>query len=108
MVYSVKLFIDSIVENMVRILLTSTDGIRKSINTDIVKLNKILDEEEIVVGRSYLVKIKEKVDYEALTSGTIKEHFKEARAKEKILVEDTTTQDLAEIRNLQKRLRLRR
>lgn len=108
LVCSVKLFVDSIVEDMVRILLTSKDGDRKSINTDIENLNKILDEEQIVVGRSYLIKFEEKVDFEALKSGKIKEHFKGARAEGKIVVEDTTNQDLAEIRRLQKRLRLRR
>lgn len=108
MICSVKLFVDSIVEDMVRILLTSKDGYRKRVTTDIENLNKILDEEEIVVGRSYLIKFEEKVDFELLKSGKIKEHFKGARAKGKIVVEDATIQDLAEIRRLQTRLRLRR
>lgn len=108
MVWAVKLFVDSIVEDTVRILLTYNGEDRKSVNTDIKNLKKILDEEQIVVGRSYLIQFKEKADFEALKSGKIKEHFKEAHEKGKITVKDTTNQELAKIKSLQKRLRLRR
>ena len=100
----VKLYIDSIVEDLIRILLTTEDGMEKSIDIDVESLKKILKKEEIAVGRSYLITFKSEIAFDALTSEKIGEQFK----RKGIKVKDTTRQDLAAIRKLQKKLGLKR
>lgn len=102
---AVKLFIDSIVEDLVRVLITKEDGVRESFDTNLQSLNKILKEEYIKGGRSYLISFEDSDDYEVLISLRLDKYFE---PKGKIEVKDTTQQDLAAIRRLQKKLGLKR
>lgn len=100
----IKLFIDSIVEDLIRIILTTEDGKRKSLDVNVESLKTLLMEDEIVAGRSYSISFESDDDYNAVTLGRITAEFK---PKGKIHIKDTTKQDLAAIRRLQKKLGLK-
>lgn len=101
----IKLFIDSIVEDLIRIILTTEDGKRKSFDVNVESLKTFLREDEIAAGRSYSISFESDDDYDAVVSGRITAEFK---PRGRIRVKDTTKQDLAAIRRLQKKLGLKR
>lgn len=99
----VKLVIDSVFEDLIRVITTTTKG-KKTINTDIRALETILEKDKIIEGHSYLITFEDSDDYDRLLSGKIDENFE---PKGKIKVKDTTKEDLKVVRELQKRLGLK-
>jgi hypothetical protein len=97
----VKLVIDSIVEDRIRILIT-TDDVKNTLDVDVRNLKKILKRKKLIEGRSYVITFEDSSDYNALTE-RIDEEFK---PKGNIKVKDTTKSDEATIRQLQKKLGL--
>lgn len=99
----IKLIVDSVFEDLVRITMTA-NGERRTIDIDIEALGTILEKETIVDGRSYLITFEDSDDSNNLISGMIGRRF---RPKGKVSFKDTTKKDLAKIRKLQRKLGLR-
>jgi len=100
----VKLVVDSIVEDRIRIVTTTEDNKKKLIDVNIQGLKRILKRKRIAEGRSYLITFEDSDDYDALESERIDKQFK---PKGNIDVEDTTRSDGATIRKLQRKLGLK-
>jgi len=100
-----KLVIDSVVEDRVRILTTTRGGKKREMDVDFRALSRILGRKERVVeGGSYSVIFQNNADYKMVMSGKVDKRFK---PKGNIRVKDTTEEDKAAIERLQKRLGLR-
>ena len=99
----VKVVIDSIVEDRIRLILTAEDDEKKIVDIDTPYLKKILKRRKILEGRSYFLTFKEDSDYFALTE---RPELK-FKPKGKVDVKDTTQSDKEDIRRLQKKLGLK-
>ena len=101
----IRLVIDSVIEDRIRILTTTEDDKKKTIDIDIQALLKILgSRKRIIEGKSYLITFENNDDYNILVSETKDKKFK---LKGKIRIKDTTRQDKATILKLQKKLGMR-
>jgi len=96
----VKVVIDSIVEDRIRLILTPKDDEKKIIDIDTPDLKKILKRRKIIEGRSYFLTFQENSDYSLLTE---RPELK-FRPKGKVDVKDTTQSDKEAIRRLQRKL----
>ncbi|MCP8322689.1 MAG: hypothetical protein L6N96_00725 [Candidatus Methylarchaceae archaeon HK02M2] len=101
----IRLVIDSVIEDRIRILTTTEDDKKKTIDIGIQVLLKILGpRKRIIEGRSYLITFENSDDYNILVSETKDKKFK---LQGKIRIKDTTRQDKAAIIKLQKKLGMR-
>lgn len=97
----VKLVIDSVVEDLTRIRLSSENN-RTTLNVTVEALNAILGNEAVDEGKSYVIALENMEDFKDLWSGTFDKDFKFQGKSE---VKDTTKEDLARIRRRLRRLR---
>jgi len=100
----IRLIIDSVFEDLVRIIAFTTIRDRKTIDTNVQALATILDRDKIVEGGSYRVIFEDIDDLNSLLSGAIDETFE---PKGNIEVLDRTAQDLSRVRRVQRKLGLR-
>lgn len=100
----IRLIIDSVFEDLVRIIAFTTIRDRKIIDTNVQSLATILDRDKIVEGGSYRVVFEDIDDLNSLLSGVIDETFV---PKGRIELLDRTAQDLSRVRRVQRKLGLR-
>jgi len=102
----VKLVIDSIIENRIRILITPEYKKKKSIEISINALKKILkNKNRINEGNSFQVTFQKEDDLDVLVS---KDYVNEFKPRGQIKIKTTTRADEATIKELQKKLGLKR
>ena len=99
----VKVIIDSIVEDRIRLILTPEDNGKKIIDINKQDLKKILKRRKIIEGKSFFLTFKENNDYSAL----IEQQDMTFKPEGKVRVKDTTKSDIAAIRKLQRKLGLK-
>jgi len=97
----VKLVIDSVVEDLTRIRLSSEDN-RTTLNVKVEALRAILGNRIIDEGKSYVITLENIEDFKDLWSGTFDKDF-EFQGKKR--VKDTTKEDLLRIRRRLRKLR---
>lgn len=102
----IKLVIDSVIEDRIRILITSKNEEKKAIEADFQVLKNILKKKDrIAEGSSFQITFQKTDDYDALVS---KEPIKEFKPKGEIKVKTTTRTEAATIKELQEKLGLKR
>lgn len=104
MAKEVKLIVDSVFEDLARVITLTSIRDKKSFDMNVNDLANFLKEKKIEEGRSYRVNFHNTEDLTNLQSGNIDENYK---PKGKIEIRDTTQSDLKKVRHLQERLGLR-
>jgi hypothetical protein len=97
----IKLVIDSVIEDLVRVRLSSEHN-RTTLNVKVEALKAILRTESIKEGRSYVLTLTNIEDFKNLWSGTFDSSYKFQGDND---IKDTTKEDLAEIRRRLRKLR---
>ena len=97
----IRLVIDSIVDNLARINLSSENN-QTTLNIDIDSLTAILGMNSLEEGKTFLITLDNLEDYKDIWSGTFDSDYQFHGNKE---IEDTTKQDLKKIRKRLRRLR---
>ena len=107
----IKLIIDSIIEDRIRITLIDEDNNERTIDIDDRALSKFLKNgKRIIEGRSYMIAFENDNDYEELITESGQALVASAKIefepKGKIDVKDTTDEDRENILKLQRKLGL--
>lgn len=98
---TIRLVIDSIVDDLARIRLSSGDN-QTTLSVTVDSLEAILVNQSVDEGKTFLVTLQNLEDYKDIWSGTFDSNFQFRGNRN---VEDTTQQDLKKIRKRLKRLR---
>jgi len=98
---TIRLVIDSIVDDLARIRLSSGNN-QTTLSVSVDSLEAILVNQSVNEGKTFLVTLQNLEDYKDIWSGTFDRNFQFQGNKN---VEDTTQQDLKKIRKRLKRLR---
>ncbi len=97
----IKLAIDSVTDNSVRVRMYSENN-RTTLNLKVDDLKAILGIDVINQRRSYILNLKDVEDFKTIWSGTFDKNFKYKGEKE---IKDTTQEDLREMQKRLKKLR---
>jgi hypothetical protein len=104
MLVEVKIVIDSIFEELVRVRISSNKE-RKTLNVTIKALSNILENSQIEEGHSYRIIFDNREDFDDFWSSNFDEDFV-LKGDKKVV--ETTKEDLDRLRRLQRKLGLRR
>lgn len=104
MAKEIKLIVDSIFEDLARVITLTNIRDKKTFDMNVQDLANFLKENKIEEGRSYRINFHNTEDLANLQLGKIDKNYK---PKGKIEILDTTKSDLKKVRNLQERLGLR-
>jgi hypothetical protein len=97
----IRLVIDSVTDNLVRIRLSS-DSNQTTLSVNVDSLKAILVGQSVGEGNTFLITLQNLEDYKDIWSGTFDKNFKFKGNKK---IDDTTEEDLKKIRKRLKRLR---
>lgn len=104
MAKEIKLIVDSIFEDLARVITSTNIRDKKTFDMNVQNLAHFLKQKRIEEGRSYRINFSDTEDLTNLQLGKIDKNYK---PKGKIEIRDTTKSDLKKVRNLQEKLGLR-